>query len=180
VDGGSAPYLDYRPITAEERSAVAEVIAAPWLSQRVEDRALAYAIASFVPDHLDEVKRRRLVEIDKVEREVRARLTREINYWDARAARLREEERAGKEQRVNAANAEATAQRMVERLHKRQSELDRERQITALPPVLKGAALVIPRGLLQSLTSSAEPGGVGFAEDPIVRAVVERRRWRRS
>jgi len=125
------------------------VIAAPWLAQPVEDRALAYAIASLVPDHLAEVKRRRLAEIDKVDREVRARLTREINFWDARAARLREEERAGKEQRLNAANAEATAQRMVERLHKRQSELDRERQITALPPVLKGAALVIPRGLLQ-------------------------------
>ena len=117
------------------------------------------------------MKRRRLAEIDKVEREVRARLTREINYWDARAARLREEERAGKEQRINAANAEATAQRMVERLHKRQDELDRERQITALPPVLKGAALVIPHGLLQSLTASAEAGRApGFAEDPAVRA----------
>ena len=67
---------------------------------------------------------------------------------DARAARLREEERAGKEQRINASNAEATAQRLVERLHKRQEELARERQITALPPVLKGAALIIPKGLL--------------------------------
>jgi SNF2 family DNA or RNA helicase len=177
VDGGFAPYLDCRPIKAEERSAIAEVIAAPWLSQPVEDRALAYAIASLVPDHLAEVKRRRLAEIDKVEREVRARLTREINYWDARAARLREEERAGKEQRINAANAEATAQRMVERLHKRQSELDRERQITALAPVLKGAALVIPHGLVQSLVPSAEAeagGAPGLAEDPASRAETER------
>jgi Protein NO VEIN, C-terminal/Helicase conserved C-terminal domain len=175
VDGGSAPYLDYRPITMEERSTVGEVIAAPWLAQPVEDRALAYAIASLVPDHLAEVKRRRLAEIDKVEREVRVRLTREINFWDARAARLREEERAGKEQRINAANAEATAQRMVERLRKRQSELDRERQITALPPVLKGAALAIPRGLLQSLAEPAESGGGReFAEDPAARAAIER------
>ena len=175
MDGGSAPYLDYRPITAEERSAVEDVIAAPWLSQQVEDRALAYAIASLVPDHLAEVKRRRLAEIDKVEREVRARLTREINYWDARAARLREEERAGKEQRINAVNAEATAQRMVERLHKRQDELDRERQITALPPALKGAALVIPRRLLRSPVVLTEPGRVqGFAEDPVARAAIER------
>lgn len=176
VDGGSAPYLDYRPITPEERSAIAGVVASPWLAQPVEDRALGYAIANLVPDHLAEVKRRRLAEIDKVEREVRARLTREINYWDARAARLREEERAGKEQRINAANAEATAQRMLDRLHKRQSELDCERQITALPPVLKGAALVIPRGLLQSLTGLSDRLGAspGFAEDPAVRADVER------
>ena len=100
------------------------------------------------------MKQRRLAEIDKVEREVRARLNREINYWDARAARLREEERAGKEQRINASNAEATAQRLVERLHKRQAELERERQITALPPVLKGAALVIPKGLLDARARS--------------------------
>src|SRR5207302_6883677 len=141
--------LDYRPITAEEKAFIADTITAPWLSAHVEDRALGYAISSLIPEHLAEVKRRKLAEIDKVEREVRARLTREINYWDSRAARLREEERAGKVQRINASNAEATAQRLVERLHRRQSELDRERQITALPPVLRGAVLIIPAGLLK-------------------------------
>ena len=120
ADAGPAPYLDYRPITAEEKQAVARFVAAPWLAGQVEQRALGYAIANLVPQHLDEVKQRRLVEIDKVEREVRARLNREINYWDARAARLREEERAGKEQRINAQNAEATAQRLVDRLQRRQ------------------------------------------------------------
>lgn len=174
VAGGAAPYLDCRPITAEEKALVADVVSAPWLADGVEDRAIAYAISTLVPEHLAEVKRRRLAEIDKVEREVRARLTREINYWDARAARLREEERAGKEQRVNAANAEATAQRLVERLHKRQAELDRERQITALPPVLKGAALIIPKGLLEARRPAAAlPEASGFAEDPSDRDAVE-------
>ena len=74
VDGGPAPYLDCRPITAEERALVADAIAAPWLSGHVESQALGYAIQSLVPQHLDEVKTRRIVEIDKVEREVRARL----------------------------------------------------------------------------------------------------------
>src|SRR5207237_10253767 len=120
----------------------------PRLAAGVEERALGYASSNLVPAHLTDVKKRRLAEIDKVEREVRERLNREINYWDARASRLREEERAGKEQRINAVNAEAMAQRLVERLHARQQELDRERQITALPPVLKGAAFVIPAGLL--------------------------------
>ena len=150
TDGGPAPYLDCRPITPEEQVLVEKEIIAPWLSGNVEDRALGHAIANLVPHHLSEVKRRRLAEIDKVEREVRSRLNREINYWDSRALRLREEERSGKEQRINASNAEATAQRLVDRLHKRQEELERERQITALPPVLRGAALVIPKGLLLS------------------------------
>jgi superfamily II DNA or RNA helicase len=175
LDGGSAPYLDCRPIAPEERALAADVPAAPWLCAGIEERALGYAIADLVPAHLAEVKRRRLAEVDKVEREVRARLTREINYWDARAARLHEEERAGKEQRINAVNAEATAQRLVERLHKRQAELDRERQITALPPVLKGAALIISKGLLDARVIPSETSkATGFAEDPAAREAVER------
>jgi hypothetical protein len=111
-----------------------------------------------VPQHLAEVKQRRLAKIAKVEREVRDRLNRETTYWDARAARLREEERAGRDQRINAQNAEATVQRLADRLQRRQEELARDRQITALPPVLEGAALVIPKGLLSpSEVMAAKP-----------------------
>src|SRR6202042_2527003 len=123
ADAGPAPYLDYRPIKPEEKEAVARYAAAPWLAGQVEQRALGYAIANLVPQHLNEVKQRRLSEIDKVEREVRERLNREINYWDARASRLREEERAGRDQRINAQNAEATAQKLADRLQRRQEEL---------------------------------------------------------
>ena len=175
ADAGPAPYLDYRPTKPEEKTAVASFATAPWLSGQVEQRAMGYAIANVVPQHLAEVKQRRLSEIDKVEREVRERLKREINYWDARAARLREEERAGKEQRINAQNAEATAQRLVDRLQRRQEELARERLISALPPVLKGAALVIPKGMLTRATPTAGPGAPpGFSDDPIARAEIEK------
>ncbi len=176
-DGGPAPYLDCRPATPDERAAIHDVLKAPWLTEGIEARALGYAVGHLVPEHLAAVRTRRLAEIDKIEREVRARLTREINYWDARAARLREEERAGKEQRVNAQNAEATATRLVERLHQRQAELDRERQVSAMAPLLKGAALVVPAGLLRSrrpapLRTQPEPDG--FCEDPLARAEIER------
>jgi SNF2 family DNA or RNA helicase len=172
-DGGPAPYLDCRPITEAERASIADAITAPWLAAGVEKQALGHAIAVLVPAHLAEVKRRRLSEIDKVEREVRARLTREVNYWDARAARLREDERSGREQRINASNAEATAQRMIERLHARQADLDRDRQITPLPPVLKGAALIIPKGLLSARSQTVLPIKE-MAEDAASRAEIER------
>jgi superfamily II DNA or RNA helicase len=174
ADAGPAPYLDYRPIKPEEKEAVARYAAAPWLAGQVEQRALGYAIANLVPQHLNEVKQRRLSEIDKVERQVRERLNREINYWDARASRLREEERAGREQRINAQNAEATAQKLADRLQRRQEELARERQITALPPVLKGAALVIPKGLLSPPAQQREAAkAIGFSEDSAARAIIE-------
>jgi superfamily II DNA or RNA helicase len=174
ADAGPAPYLDFRPTTPDERAAAVPLASAPWLAGQVEQRAMGYAIANLVPQHLAEVKSRRLSEIDKVEREVRERLNREINYWDSRAARLREEERAGKEQRINAQNAEATAQRLADRLQKRQEELARERQITALPPVLKGAALVIPKSLLAPPTTASSGAPPGFSEDSVARAEIER------
>ena len=172
VDGGAAPYLDYRPITDEERARIAGALAAPWLAGDLEARAVGFAIAELVPAHLAEVKGRRLAEIAKVEAAVRERLTRERNYWDARAARLREEERAGKDQRINAGNAEATAERMVERLGKRQGELDLERQIAALAPVLKGAVLVVPAGMLKTAGTGA--AAAELSDDPAARAVIER------
>lgn len=174
TEGGPAPYLDFRPATAEERAAVGDVVTAPWLSGKVEERAMAHAIARLVPQHLAEVRARRLPEIDKVEREVRARLIRERDYWDARAARLREEERAGKVQRLNTRNAETLAEKMVERLHRRQAELAAERRISALPPQLKGAVLVIPAGLLDvRMPQPAEAARPVFAEDVLARAAIE-------
>lgn len=174
IDGGPAPYLDCRAITPEERALVVGEIDAPWLSGQVEAQALGYAIRVLVPGHLEEVRSRRVAEIEKIEREVKDRLTREINHWDVRAARLREEERAGRDQRINAQNAETLAAKLSERLQRRMGELERERQISALPPQLKGAALVIPAGLLRSKKPLEEtPKPNTFAEDPMDRSQTE-------
>jgi superfamily II DNA or RNA helicase len=176
-DGGAAPYLDYRPITAEELALVADTLRAPWLEQDLERRAQAFAIGHIVPRHLDEVRTRRLAEVAKIEREVRARLVREIGYWDSRAHRLREEQRAGRDQRLNAQRAERTAETLADRLEKRLSELERERQISALPPVARGGALIIPAGLLRRRGGARLDRGLeepGFSADPAARALVER------
>jgi hypothetical protein len=63
---------------------------------------------------------------------------------------------------------------LVERLHQRQTELDLERQISALPPRLRGVALVVPRGLLRRLQPKGDPGLTGFSDDPIARGEIER------
>ncbi|WP_292074799.1 MULTISPECIES: helicase-related protein [unclassified Brevundimonas] len=176
-DGGSAPYLDYRPIDAAELDLLGETLRAPWLTEDLERRANGFAISQIVPRHLEEVRSRRLAEIAKVEREVKVRLTREINYWDGRAHRLREEERAGKDQRLNAQRAERTAETLADRLEKRLAELERERQISALPPVARGGALIVPGGLLKRLGAPAvthELGEQDWSSDPAARAMIEK------
>lgn len=149
TDAGPAPYLDARPLREDETEAARALLGADWLSGDVEKQALSYAIASLVPGHLNEVRSRRLAEIERVATEVRARLTAAVAWWDGRAEELRLQEAAGKQPRLNSNNAAATAERLADRLRIRMAELEAERAIAPLPPVVKGAALIVPAELLR-------------------------------
>ena len=170
-DAGPAPYLDYRPLKADETDAARNLLNAEWLKGDIERMALRFAIEHLAQEHLKETRERRLAEIDRVEGEVKARLKREIGYWDGRAEELMLKEQAGKGGRLNSGNARATAQNLSDRLEKRLRQLNDERDIQALPPQVKGAALVVPIGLLRSKAISAPDG---FAEDSLARQKVER------
>jgi hypothetical protein len=146
-----APYLDYRPLTAGEPG-VDAILARPecaWIGAELEQRAQGYAVAHVVPEHLDEVRSRKLALVAKSEAAVKDRLTKEINYWDHRAAELRHQEQAGKPNaKLNSAEARKRADALQARLEKRMEELRLERQLAALPPVILGGLLVVPAGLL--------------------------------
>ena len=147
---GGAPYLDYRPASEAERSALVPLLENDWLKgEALERHASAYAIEQLVPAHLERVRHRRLELIDKIEAAVQERLTKEINYWDFRAAELRSQEQAGKiNAKLNSSRAQERADRLSERLKQRKAQLEQERQISASPPIIIGGALVIPIGLL--------------------------------
>ncbi len=169
---GIAPHLNLRAATPEEIKAVQAEISAPWLTSGLEKRVVEYATIELAQAHVAEVRERRIPEIDKVEREVKARLKKEINYWDSRAAELKEQERAGKKSRLNWQNAERRAEELAERLRKRTDLLSQERFITSQPPRIRGGMVVVPRGLLQQKGgNSSAPSG--FSEDPIARREIE-------
>jgi SNF2 family DNA or RNA helicase len=93
-----APYLDYRPLAAGEPDA-ATLLSLPeaaWITRELEQRALAHAVAAVVPEHVRDVRERRLGWIDKTRAAVKDRLTKEIAYWDHRAEQLKLQEQAGK------------------------------------------------------------------------------------
>ena len=120
----------------------------------LEANAIAYAIENLVPRHLARVRERREELIDKTLAAVHERLTKEINYWDKRAAELRQQEKhrnAGFQPattRLNADRAQQRADELAARLERRTEELALERQISATPPVVIGGAIVVPIGLL--------------------------------
>ena len=152
---GAAPYLDYRPTTDSEHEVLAPQLDADWLKRDWEQEVLSFATAQVIPGHLEEVRSERLEQIDKVEREVKARLTKEISYWDRRAQDLKEKERAGKDTRLPAGVAQERADQLADRLQGRTAELQKERHIVPGSPQIKGGALIIPRGLLEKLQGRA-------------------------
>jgi hypothetical protein len=124
-----------------------------WIGRDLEQKAQGYAIAHVVPEHLHEVRSRKLDLIAKTEAAVKDRLTKEISYWDHRAEQLKAQEAAGKANaRLNSGEARKRADALHARLEKRMEELKLERQIAPLPPVVLGGLLVVPIGLIASMT----------------------------
>ena len=157
-----APYLDYRPLSDDERD-VAAILQRPeyaWVAGDLERRAQEHAVTHVVPEHLQEVRSARLALIAKTEAAVKDRLTKEIAYWDHRASQLQEQERAGRPgAKLNSGEARRRADALQARLRQRLRELELEARLAPLPPVVLGGVLVVPRGLLAAMRgeSTAPP-----------------------
>ncbi len=157
-----APYLDYRPLSDGEPG-VEKIVNRPecsWINDDLEAKAVEYAVSQLVPAHLEEVRSRKTEFLSKTEGAVKERLTKEIAYWDHRAADLQLQEQAGKPNaRLNSGEARRRADDLQARLQKRMDEIQRERQVSPLPPVALGGLLVVPTGLLRKMTGvvSAPP-----------------------
>jgi superfamily II DNA or RNA helicase len=163
---GYAPYLDYRPITEDERTAIAPSLENLALAQDLESKAISYAITNLVPNHLKEVREPKELLIDKTIQAVKDRLTKEINYWDQRAADLRLQEQAGKiNAKLNSTKAQQRADDLASRLQKRLAELEQERQLSPLPPIVVVGCLVAPIGLLQRVMGKREASPTLFAQE---------------
>jgi hypothetical protein len=119
---------------------------------------MAYAVASLVPSHFEEVRHRKEELVTRTIAAVKERLTKEVNYWDHRAAELKERELAGKQSsHLNSGLARQRADDLAARLQKRLAELEQEGKLSPLPPVVVGGALVVPLGLLAKLQGNEVP-----------------------
>jgi superfamily II DNA or RNA helicase len=155
---GPAPYLDLRPAIEDEAPAATQALSAwPLTHAEVERVGMDHAVGVAVPEHLAEVRSQVVHRIEKVRGAVHERLTKEIEYWDGRANVLEEEAAAGKQPRMNPERARARANDLAARLASRMAELDRGQQLQALPPVVVGAALVLPATSLAAARDGVSP-----------------------
>lgn len=160
---GYAPYLDYRAADDEETNVIRSWMKEQnWLCKDVEAIAKGFAIEHLIPVHLAEVKKRKETMLNKTAKAVRDRLTAEIQYWDYRAADLAQKEAAGKvNAKLNSKLAGRRAEELENRMQARLAEIEKERRISPMPPVITGGALVIPKGLLHKLMPSPTPSLFG-------------------
>jgi SNF2 family DNA or RNA helicase len=164
---GYAPYLDYRAASANELTVLQPVLESEaWLKADVESTIVGHAIAHLVPKHLGEIRSRREDLVVRTMAAVKDRLTKEINYWDHRANQLKDQELAGRvNAKMNSGKARQRADELQARLQKRMVELEQERQISPLPPVVIGGGLVVPLGLLRKLKPLDGASAAAHAQD---------------
>ena len=163
---GYAPFLDYRPLREEEQALLSALRAVPWLKSDLEEQARTYAITQLVPRHLTEVRQRREAQVNKTMAAVIERLSKEMSYWDARAVKLEEQEAGGKvNARLNSQKARDRTNDLEARLKRRMQELEQERRVSPLPPVVVGGVLVVPQGLLDRHMAVESSAIAQFARD---------------
>lgn len=146
-----SPIPNFEEPTEEEQILAGKILTEPWAqASDLDQRVIREASLTIARSHADEVTTRTIERVDKTERLVRERLTREINYWDQRAFELGEQERAGKKTRLPASQMRERAESLVRRLDRRLKDLELERDISVRPPRVTGACLVVPIGWLDA------------------------------
>jgi hypothetical protein len=170
---GWAPHLDLEPLADSERSLIKDVLDAPWIRADQEQRAVALAATSIVPEHFREVNDRRVAHVDKTLAAVHERLSREIEFWSDRWLKLKEDQEAGKDVRLNVENARRTVNDLEGRLENRKKELQSMRHVVNGTPIVLGGALVVPAGLMRRVRGD-EDASSSFSADPIARSRIER------
>jgi SNF2 family DNA or RNA helicase len=168
INAGWAPHLDLEPIGKADTALIEDVLAAPWITQNLEQQALAHASTHLVPEHFDEVRSRREKSVDKTLNAVHERLVKEINYWSDRYIKLKDDIAAGKDVRLTLENVRRTIDDLTARRESREKELLAMRHVISATPVVAGGALVIPAGLL-----AQRKGQPGWTADADARARVE-------
>lgn len=173
---GWAPHLDYEPLDAADRPLINDLLASNWIRADQEQRALALAAATLVPEHYCEVATRRIAHVDKTLAAVHERLTKEIDFWSDRWIRLKDDQDAGKDVRLNLENVQRTINDLNGRLENRKKELQSMRHVTNGTPIVLGGALIVPAGLVRKLRGEPAPDpatAAAFSADPAARSRIE-------
>lgn len=153
TDAGPAPYLDC--VASPDFDGLDSVRTADWLPE-AEHHAMSWLIANRVKEFLDEVKLRRLVELERTKVQVRDRLLFEQNRLVNEANVAAEKARDGKKVRESETSLMSKAAEISQRMERRLELIARQEQMSAKPPRVVAAALVLPVEMIDGTEDTAE------------------------
>jgi superfamily II DNA or RNA helicase len=113
---GWAPHLDFTPLAEADRQHLKDLLAAPWIRTDQEQKAVALAATTLVPEHYKEIADRRIAHVELTLAAVHERLTKEIGFWTDREIKLKDDAAAGKDVRLNLDNVKKTLEDLQSRL----------------------------------------------------------------
>lgn len=172
VDAGYAPHLDLQTIDEADAALIQNILEASWITQNLEQQAIAHASSHLVPEHFEEVRTLRERTVDKILNAVHERLVKEINFWEDRYIKLKEDMTAGKDVRLNLENVRRTIDDLTTRRESREKELLAMRHVISATPIIVGGALVIPAGLLAKYKGLTQEEA-GWTADADARSQIE-------
>lgn len=164
---GDAPHLDLKPATDAESKIIQSDIIGNISTEDIEQGILSFAIGKFAKNHLEEVTKYRNIQIDKIESEVHDRLVRVINYWDYQASKHRNQNT----QKFQ--HAQKQASKFSSRLNARKLQLNSEREISALSPIILTRIFVVPKSLIHDKSEKSDQSTPPFNTDITKRKEVE-------
>ena len=150
-DPGAEPYLNYGPVTDQQRVLLAGFDLG-WASEGVDAAAQTWAVSNLASPHFADVAEVTRARIARTRAAVEQRLNHEIDYWDARAAELKQQELQGKKTRLSSGRARQRADELQARKVRRLRELEIEADLLNHAPTVIAAALVVPQGLIDQLS----------------------------
>ncbi len=150
-NAGAAPHVDLFIPTQEEAQLADAMLEDDALASQLESKAIAYAVEHLVSQHRGEEESERHARLKATQSAVKKRLTVEIQHWSAREATLREQERAGRQPKMNADKAKQRCEELEARLDNRLALLDLQMQFSSEMPVVESGAYVVPKVLLERL-----------------------------
>jgi superfamily II DNA or RNA helicase len=145
TDAGAAPYLDC--VGVASAPAVQQAKALPWLHD-AETKAVSWIIENQLPGYLAEVQPRRAAELTKQRLLVEARLRQERERLLLDAMAASEKEYLGEKPKESSESLTRKAADLQVRLDRRLELIHQQVKMSAKPPLVVAAALVLPAGLL--------------------------------
>ena len=155
ADAGTAPYLDFTPVPG---SAIVDLSRYPWLAD-AEQAATRWIVEHELPAYSRGIRSRIRAEVDRTRAAVTSRLRAEVNRLYSEAAKVAEDEAAGRKVRVRPATLERRAEDLDARLAARLRNLALDAELTLKPPHVAGVALVVPLSAVTAGDAPAEPDG---------------------